>query len=123
MSATTSPVPSGTSWTMKAIDITITLGTGTFGQTGQNTVKLSGLRSVVSIAKNGFPSMDRAEARVYGVDPSVMNTVSTLGIPLTMWRLGNTMLIEAGDVGGAMSVVYNGYLHQAYQNFDDILHI
>jgi baseplate hub protein gp41 len=111
--------PSGSSWTLKAIDITITLGTGTFGQSGSNTVKLSGLRVVASIAKSGFPAMDKAEVRVYGVTPDIMNTVSTLGIPLTMWRLGNSMLIEAGDTVNGMSVVYNGYLHTAYQNFDE----
>lgn len=111
---------SGSSWSEKAISITLTLGKGTFGVTGGNTVKLSNLRMVVSVAKSGFPSMDRAEARVYGVTPDIMNAVSTLGIPLTMWRPGNTMLIQAGDKGGAMAVVYNGYLHQAYQNFDEV---
>lgn len=119
MSTTTSGQPSGSSWTQKAIDVTITLGTGSFGGTGQNTVKLSGLRVKADIIKSGFPAMDKAIVRVYGVTPDVMNTVSTLGIPLTFWRLGNSMLIEAGDVGGVMSVVYSGYLHQAYQNFDE----
>lgn len=110
---------SGSSWTQKAIDITIRLGKGTFGQTGQNTVKLSGLRTIVSVEKAGFPSMDKVQARVYGVPPSIMNEVSTLGVPLTMWRLGNAVLVEAGDVGGSMFTVYNGYLHQAYQDFSE----
>jgi baseplate hub protein gp41 len=112
--------PSGSSWTLKQINVTIGLGTGTFGLTGQNKATLSNLRVVCSIQKSGFPAMDKAEARVYGVEPSIMNTVSTLGIPLTMWRPGNTMLIEAGDSINSMSVVYSGYLHQAYQNFDEI---
>lgn len=117
--ATNPSQPAGSSWTEKAIDITIRLGTGTFGQTGKNTVKLSNLRMIVSVLKAGYPSMDTATARVYGVTQSVMNSVSTLGIPLTMYRAGNAMLIEAGDKGGAMFTVFNGYLGQAYQNFDD----
>ncbi len=108
------------SYQKRKLDITITLGQGTFGQTGTNTVKLSGLRVVASIDKRGYPSMDRAQARVYGVPPSIMNEVSTLGIPLTMWRAGNAMLIEAGDAANGMSVVYSGYLHQAWQDFDDV---
>lgn len=108
-----------TSWTKKAISITLRLGTGQFGQGLGNAVKLSNLRMLVTVAKSGMPSMDRATAKIWGVTPTIMNEVSTLGIPLNMWRPGNTMLIEAGDEGGAMSIVYNGYLNRAYQNYDD----
>ena len=107
------------SFQKRRIDVTITLGKGAFGTSGQNTVKLTGLRAVASIEKMGFPSMDKAFVRVYGVRPAVMNAVSTLGIPLAMWRPGNTMLVEAGDDANGMAIVYNGYLHQAYQNFDE----
>jgi len=119
MSASQSQV-TGTSWTKKSLTITLSLGKGTFGTTGANTVKLENLRMIVSVEKKGFPSLDRAEARVYGLTPDVMNSVSTLGIPLTMWRPGNAMLIEAGDEGGAMYTVYNGYLHQAFQDFSEV---
>jgi hypothetical protein len=61
--------------------------------------------------------MDRAEIRICGVQPSVMNAVSTLGVPLQMFRIGNTMLIEAGDSVSGMSLVFMGYLRAAYQNF------
>ena len=62
--------PSGSSWTLKQINVTIGLGTGTLGLTGQNKATLSNLRVVCSIQKSGFPAMDKAEARVYGVEPS-----------------------------------------------------
>ena len=108
------------SYVARAIDVTITLGTGTFGQTGQNTVKLSGLRVVVTIEKAGAPSMDKLSARIYGVPPSIMNAVSTLGIQLTMVRHNNTVLIEAGDPVNGMAVVYSGYLTNAWQDFSEI---
>ena len=107
------------SYTQKQIDITISLGQGgTFGETGANTVKLSGLRCLATVLKGGFPSLDRAQVRVYGIPPSVMNAVSTLGVPLQMFR-NNTMLIEAGDAVNGMAVVYYGYISAAYQDFGE----
>lgn len=120
MSGNTSGQPSGSSYAERAINITITLGQGSFGGSGQNTVKLTGLRSVVSILKGGFPSMDSAQIRVYGVQPSIMNQVSTLGIPLAMIRLGNTVTVEAGDSVNGMSVVYSGYMHECWQDFSEV---
>ena len=107
------------SFTQKQIDVTITLGTGSFGDTGFNTVKLTGRRATCSIEKGGYPSMDRAQVRVYGVAPSVMNAVSTLGVPLTMYRHNNTMLIEAGDTTNGMAVVYTGYITAAWQDYSE----
>ena len=123
MSATTAPPPStaptGSSWTTRAIDLTITLGQGTFGGGGFNTVKLSNLRIVATIDKAGFPSADSAHIRAYGVDPSVMNQISTLGINTTSQRQNNTVTLEAGDPINGMSLVYSGYIQNAYQSFDD----
>ena len=118
MSATTSQ-PSGSSYIQRAIDLTLTLGTGTFGQTGKNTVKLSNLRIVATIQKLGPPAFGSAEVRIFGLPPSIMNEVSTLGVPLPLIRLNNTILIEAGDVGGTMAAVFTGYIYRAWQNFDN----
>lgn len=112
------PLPvSGTSYVSRAIDVTLSLGSGTFGQTGFNTVKLSGLRVIASINKGGFPSMDTANIRVYGVPEAIMNQVSSLGVPIPLLRY-NSVLLEAGDAVNGMAVVYNGYMNQAWQNFD-----
>lgn len=107
------------SFVERAIDVTIRLGTGSIGQTGFNTVKLSGLRVLTTVQKGGFPSMDQASIRVYGVPPSVMNAVSTLGVTLPMARLNNTVLVEAGDAVNGMAVVYQGYLSNAWQDFSE----
>lgn len=119
MSATTSSAPSGTSYTEKLINVTITLGTGTFGQTGKNTDKLTGHRVTASIAKAGSPSWDSANIQIYGVLPSTMNAVSTLGVPFAMTRLNNVVTVEAGDTVNGMAVVYQGAIKNAWQNFDD----
>ncbi len=102
----------------RAITVTIRLGTGTLGQTGFNTVKLSGLRCLATVQKGTYPSMDQATCRIYGVPPSIANAVSTLGVTMGMAR-DNSMMIEAGDAVNGMAVVYNGHLLNAWQDFNE----
>jgi hypothetical protein len=107
------------SYVERLIDITITLGNGSFGNTGMNTAKLSNLRTACTIHKAGFPSFDTAELRIYGVTPTIMNTISTLGIySQIMARVNNTVLIEAGDATNGMSIVYFGSIINAYAVYD-----
>lgn len=106
------------SFQQRALTAIVHLGKGTFGQTGFNTVTLAGLRAEASIRKGGWPSMDAAEMRLYGVQPSVMNAVSTLGVPLPLVRHNNTLTIQAGDPTNGMTTIFSGYIQNAWQNFD-----
>jgi hypothetical protein len=99
------------SYIERKIDITMILGTGTFGATGQNTVKLSNLRCAVTINEVGFPSYSMTEARIYGLTPSLMQ-----GVPLPMQRK-NQIIIEAGDAVNGMAVVATNYILTATQKF------
>jgi len=119
----TSPGPVTTqstipSYVQRDIRITITLGKGAFGSSGMNKVTLPPLRTLVTVQKAGMPSFDKAEIRVFGVTQSIMNAVSTLGIPLPMVRANNTVLVEAGDTVNGMATVYSGYIQNAWQNLD-----
>lgn len=107
------------SYVARQIDVSITLGEGSFGQTAGNQVKLSGLRVVASIAKRGMPSMDAASLRIYGLHPSLMNQLSTVGVLPTMDRQNNTVTIEAGDAIAGMTTVFTGDLYRAYQVLDE----
>jgi hypothetical protein len=117
--STTTTQPSGSSWTEKKINIQIQLGTGAFGQTGFNTVKLSGLRTVVTALKAGSPSLDSAEIRIYGVQPSIINQISTLGVPLPMTRANNIATIEAGDAVNGMSILFSGNITNAWADYEE----
>lgn len=116
---TTQPtgLPSGYSYTTRAIDVTVQLGKGSFGTSGANTVKLSGLRVAATIRKYGSPGFDTASVRMYGLPSSLMNQVSTLGAPIPMER-DNNVLIEAGDPINGMSLVFQGTIQNAWQEFD-----
>ena len=116
MSATTSAT--NPSYVQRALDVTVTLGEGTFGQTGKNTLTLSGLRVVATIQKGGFPNMDTAEIRVFGVPQSLMNQVSTLGIPQTMARWNNIVTLTAGDAVNGMAQVFSGSIYSVVQKFN-----
>ena len=63
-------------FTKKRIEFTFQLGTGAFGEDGFNTVTVAALRSQVQIASAGGPSMGMANFRIYGMTPSMMNSLS-----------------------------------------------
>ena len=111
--------PTGNSYVRRKIDLTITLGKGEFGGAGKNTVKLSGLRVVATVNKATYPSSDSAHIRVYGVQPSIINQISTLGINPTRARQNNYIQIEAGDDTNGMALVYGGSIQNAWQALDD----
>ncbi len=108
------------SFQQRQLTVIITLGKGTFGQSGTNTATLSGLRVEATVQKGGMPSMDRGEIRVYGVQPSLMNSVSTLGIPIPYARRNNLVTLQAGDPVNGMSTVFFAYLKEAYQDFNNM---
>ena len=101
----------------RKIDLTITLGTGDFGDGRGNTVECTGLRVSASIAKTTLPAADQAEIRVWGLTGDLMNRISTLGKPIARFRT-NTITVKAGDESG-MSQVFFGYIMEAYNDFAD----
>ena len=114
----TTPPPKQSTYVERAITVTIQLGQGTFGQTGSNTVKLEGLRVAATINRVGLPGFGNCEIRVYGIIPSIMNAVSSLGVAVGMYRQNNIVTIEAGQVGQALAVVWRGYIQAAWQNLE-----
>ncbi len=97
----------------RELDITFNLGEGAFGDSGFNTVKLTGLRASAQIKKAGGPSMGSMQLQVYGMTLSTMNKLSTLGIVWTLVRK-NTVIVEAGDEGGAKTTVFIGTIQNAW---------
>lgn len=117
-SATTSnTAPTGSSYIERALSFKFELGKSSFGENGQDTVKVNGLRAHVTVLKNGFPAMNSAEMRIYGLTEDIMNQLTTLGSPRPMAR-DNTVTVYAGDNQNGLSVVYQGTVQDAWQNFD-----
>jgi hypothetical protein len=106
-------------FSQRAIDLTFQLGTGSFGETGSNTVTVSGLRVSAKITKAGGRSMSSAQLRIYGMTRSVMNSLSTLGMVATLQRR-NTVTVQAGDVGPQMATAFIGTIVNGYIDFQSM---
>lgn len=111
-------------FTQKQITIAITLANNpqtnqpkTFAGTGgSNTLTVQNARTRVRIRNSGAPSSNEATVDVYGLTPSLMNQLSTLGMTLNLIPK-NSITIAAGDVNG-MTTVYTGTIREAYGDYN-----
>lgn len=99
----------------RLINVTFSLGTGTFGDGTSDTVKLSGLRASAHVIKAGGAALGSMQLRLWGMTLDKMNQLSTLGMVITQQRK-NTVLVEAGTSSG-MSTVFQGTIQQAWADF------
>src|SRR3984957_12925454 len=102
------------SFVQRALGFTFTLGTGSFGNSGSNTITApSGLWATAQIHKNGTPSMNRANIRIKGLSLSIMNQLSRIGVLPTAVR-NNIVTVTAGDAGGNMPLAFAGYIKEPW---------
>lgn len=95
------------SFAIRKIRLTFILGTGTFGETGQNVVVVEGLRVQAHIIKTGSMAMGEAQLRVHGLPPIVLNTLTAI-YTVTQLARQNTVTIAAADDLGAYREVFSG---------------
>ena len=69
-------------YAVRAIDLTIQLGTGSFGESGANTLTLSGLRVIAQLSTVLMPGASTAVIQVYGLPLSLINQLTTAGLPM-----------------------------------------
>ncbi len=103
----------------RKIDLTFRMGTGTFGESGYNTVKVSGLRVRADIQKTGAPEFGTAEVRVVGLTPDLINQLSAVYSWQTLARK-NTLIIEAGnDDGTPLHMIFQGQIFVAQADYNN----
>jgi len=100
----------------RLIDVTFRLGKGAFGNSGMNTIKLSGLRTSCKIVKAGGAAMSTMQLEVYGMHLDQMNELSTLGMAIKLVRV-NYVTVEAGTADG-MAVVFSGTITNAWADLE-----
>jgi hypothetical protein len=106
------------SFTKKRIDLTISLGTGQFGDSGANTVTLSGLRVHAGVQVYGGEAMPQAQIRVFGLPLDMINQLTAIGPINSAIMFNNSVLLAAGDDENGMRTVYSGTIWQAWGEFD-----
>jgi hypothetical protein len=128
-------LPGQISFTQKLLRFTVTLsasplnnasatfqGTGVPSADGTNQVTLSGLRAHVRIQNNGAPAGSMADVSIYGLTPSLMNQLSTLGqVYNSISR--NSLQISAGDESTGVVPIFLGTITSAfgdYQKMPDV---
>jgi hypothetical protein len=124
-------------WTQKLIRITIALGKnpGTGQQLAfsdpqagspglpttlsgsSNTITFPFLRTSVRVANSGTFSNNQANIRIWGITPSQMYQLQTLGI---VWNVmpNNTVTVEAGDLVNGFATVFTGNIFNAFGDFE-----
>lgn len=103
------------SFTQKKLELTIQLGTGTFGEQAGSTVTLAGLRMFADISSPCGESMGAAHIRVFGLTQSMMNQLTVIG-PINQIKPKNQVQLAAGDTTG-MSVVFSGTIYTAWADY------
>ena len=95
------------SYVQRQIRLTFLLGNSTFGDTGSNTVTVSGHRVQCHIEKVIGPGTGQAQIRVFGMRPSDMAQLSAL-TQAAMVSQNDQVIVEAGDSDSGLSVVFQG---------------
>lgn len=103
------------SFQKRRIDVTFQLGEGEFGESGFDTVKLTGLRCIVDIALAGGISKGALNLRVYGMDLPTMNKLARVGRIAPSTRQ-NIVTVQAGQ-GDVLPVIYKGSIFAAWVDF------
>jgi hypothetical protein len=104
------------SYTLKTIQLTITLGKGNFSQ-GGNTKTIEGLACDATIQKPGLPEKNSAAIKVWGLSYEDMAQLTMLAFrPLESHH--NLISIKAGEKGGALPLVFAGEIVSASADFN-----
>lgn len=90
-------------------------GDKTFTESGTNQVTLSNHRMSCEVVNAGVPSGQTANLAIYGVSLSTMNDLATLGMVI-QFIPRNTLIVEAGDLGGSMSKIFEGTILNAWMD-------
>jgi hypothetical protein len=102
----------------KELRFIITLGTGKFGLSSNNQIRLEGYRATVEIDKAGGMMMGTLRAQIYGVQQSDMNSITTL-----QWKprslIPNTVEVYAID-GAQETLVFTGNIVNAWGNYQSM---
>lgn len=113
-------------FTQKLLSISVQLATNTqtnqpntFAESGTDTATLTGSRTSVQVQNSGSPADGRATVKVWGMTPSLMNQLATLGLVFNLVPK-NTLTIQAGElVNGSpqMTNVFTGTIWAAYGDY------
>lgn len=110
------------SFTLKTIQIAITLGQGTFSRGGTTTADgrtklIEGLACEVRIQKPGLPHKNQASVKIWGLKLEDMTELTMLAFNKLEWQ-HNLISIKAGEQGSLLPLVFQGEITSAFADFN-----
>ena len=104
------------SFSIKSIEVRVTLGKGTFSE-GGNTKIIEGLACDVAIQKPGLPEKNSASVKIWGLKYEDMAQLTMLAFkPLESQH--NLISIKAGVEGQNLALVFQGEITSAFADFN-----
>lgn len=100
----------------RAIDVTITIGKGQYGEQPGKPVTLTGYRVVASTQVYATQTQGQLNCLIYGVPLTLINQLTRIGIINQNVKM-NTIAVSAGEYIGTKSTVYEGQIWTAYGDF------
>lgn len=97
----------------RIINLKFQLGKGSFGESGSDTLELTGLRTSATVNIPGGTSMNYLDLRVQGMTLDQMNKLTILGKPVMAARV-NTVTVSAGDEDMGVAVVFVGTIMESW---------
>lgn len=88
-----------------------------FDESGTNATTIAGVRASVRVQNSGRPAGSSAQIEIWGLTPSLMNQLATLGMAYQIVPK-NTVIVRAGDEGSALTTVFAGTIFWAYADYD-----
>ncbi len=105
------------SFSIKSIQLAITLSSGGYGGGSENTKLIEGLACDVRVEKPGLPEKNSMRARVWGLNYEDRAQLTMLSFkPLESQR--NFISVRAGESGGIMPVIFQGEITRASADFN-----
>lgn len=101
----------------RLIDVTFELGTGSYGESGTNTVTLTGFRVSANVQQAGGAAMGSADVRIWGMTLSKMNQLSTLGMVVTAQKR-NLITLSAHNEGEPAAAFFQGTINDAWADLN-----
>jgi hypothetical protein len=109
-------IPMSNSFSLKTIQITLSLNKGTFAEGGSSKI-IEGLACEASITKPGLPEKNSAQVKIWGLKYEDMAQLTMLSFrPLESQH--NLIRLAAGEKGGALSLIFQGEISSAFADFN-----
>lgn len=103
----------------RIINLRFILGSGDFGQGGNNAVDIEGLRCSVNIERQGV-GFAQADVQIWGMSLDLMNKLTVLNKVRFEQQRFNQLIISAGDEDNGVAVCFGGTIREAWADGQQI---